>query len=213
VAYAGTVILFVTATRLTTAANAILLQYSAPIYVASLGAWFLGERTRGFEWAGLGVVLGGIVLFFFDRLSAGNLWGNGCAILSGVCFAGLILFMRKQKDESPVESVILGNLLTGLAGLPFMFGSVPDAATCLGILLMGVFQLGLSYILYSEAVKHVTALEAILITAIEAVLNPVWVFLVLGERPGPWALLGGGVVLASVTGCCVMAARKRSLPS
>lgn len=199
-AYAATVILFVTANKLTTAANAILLQYTAPIYVALFGAWFLKERVRWFDGVIIVAVLSGMALFFLDKLSTGHLLGNIIAILSGLSFAGMILFMRKQKNGSPLESVLLGNLLTAMIGVPFMFqGPFPDVSGWIALSILGLFQLGISYILYSSAIKHVTALEAILVPVIEPLLNPFWVFCLLGERPGPWALVGGVIVLFAIT--------------
>jgi drug/metabolite transporter (DMT)-like permease len=199
IAYAVTVLLFVSANKLTTAANAILLQYTSPIYVALFGAWFLGERATRLDWATVFAVMGGMVLFFFDDLATGGFLGNVCAISSGVTFACFILFMRKQKNESPLESVLLGNILTALISFPFMFQTVPNASSWVGLILLGVFQLGLSHALYATAIKHIAALEAILIAVIEPILNPLWVLLIMGEAPGPWALLGGFIVLASVT--------------
>jgi drug/metabolite transporter (DMT)-like permease len=166
----------VVATKLTTAANAVLLQYTAPVYVAFLGAWFLGEHTRWFDWFTIVLVMGGMALFFLDTLTPGNLLGNVCAILSGIGFAFFVLFMRRQKNESPIETVILGNFFTGLIGIPFMFESMPGPMSWLGLLFLGVVQLGISYALYSEAIRHVSALEAILIPGIEPILNPIWVF-------------------------------------
>jgi len=198
-AYTVTVILFVLANKLTTAANAILLQYTSPIFVALFGAWFLGERATRLDWTTIFVVMGGMVLFFLDGLTTGGLWGNVCAIASGVTFASFILFMRKQKNDSPLESVFLGNILTALIGFPFMFEAVPSASSWVGLILAGVIQLGLSQVLYAAAIKHVAALEAILIAVIEPILNPLWVLLIMGEAPGPWALLGGFIVLVSVT--------------
>ncbi|MBN2337257.1 MAG: DMT family transporter [Acidobacteria bacterium] len=198
VCYAATVILFVVANKWTTAANAILLQYTAPVYVALLSWWFLRERITRIDVAAIAAALGGMVLFFLDDLTAGAFRGNIVAILSGVAFAGTALLLRKQKEGSPLESVFLGNILAFLIGLPAMLASAPAAGSWPGLVLLGVFQLGLSYILYAEAIRHVTALEAILVPVIEPVLNPVWVLLLLGERPGPWALLGGAVVLGSV---------------
>lgn len=211
VAYAVTVTLFVIATKLTTAANAVLFQYTAPLYVAFLGAWFLGERTRWFDWVIILIVLSGMALFFLDRLTPGNQLGNGCAIVSGISFAFFVLFMRKQRNESPFETVILGNLFTGLIGLPFMFGSMPDARSWMGLVFLGVIQLGLSYVLYSEAIRHVTALEATLIPGLEPILNPIWVFLILAERPGKWALIGGFIVLISVTLRSLIAIRRKDI--
>jgi len=199
VVYTTTVILFVVATKLTTAANAILLQYTAPVYAALFGAWFLGERVAWLDWVIIAAVLGGMTLFFLDRLTPGGLWGNICAIASGVSYAGLVTFLRKQKSGSPLESILIGNLLTALVGLPFMLQGPPGGASWVGLIFLGVFQLGLSYVLYSTAIKYITALEAILVAVVEPILNPLWVFLLIGEAPGRWALLGGTVVLIAMT--------------
>jgi drug/metabolite transporter (DMT)-like permease len=200
IAYAATVILFVVATKLTTAANAILLQYTAPIYAALLGVWFLHERVTCGDWFTIALVMGGMALFFLDRLTTGGLWGNVFAIASGVSYASLIVLLRAQKYDSPLESVLLGNYLTAIIGLPFMFQGAPGVSSWLSLILLGVFQLGLSYVLYSTAIKYITALEAALVPVIEPILNPVWVFLFIGEAPGRYALFGGLVVLAAVTG-------------
>ncbi|MFB3902892.1 MAG: DMT family transporter [Acidobacteriota bacterium] len=199
-AYAGTVILFVVATRLTTAANAILLQYTAPIYVALLSHWLLREKIRWIDWATIAAALAGMALFFLDSLSPAGFWGNAAAVASGVTFAWLVLLMRKQKGGSTIESVLLGNILTAVLCSPFFFTGFPTQWSDWSVLLtLGLFQLGLSYLLYSLAIKSVTAIEAILIPVIEPILNPVWVLLFLGERPGAWAMAGGAIVLAAVT--------------
>ena len=202
-AYAGTVILFVVANKYTTAANAILLQYTAPVYVALLGGWFLGEPSNRWDWLTIGAVIGGMSLFFIDKLTLAGFWGNICAALSGIAFAAMVLFLRKQKAESPLESVILGNLLTALLGIPFMLQSMPDGNSWISLACLGIFQLGFSYLLFTEAMKHVTALQGILIPIIEPVLNPIWVFLFLGERPGRLAIVGGVLILGAVTARCV----------
>jgi drug/metabolite transporter (DMT)-like permease len=209
VAYAGTVILFVVANKWTTAANAILLQYTGPIWVALFGGWFLGERATWIDWAAIALVIGGMSLFFLESLGGGGLSGDIVAVLSGVCFGSLALFMRKQRGGSPVESIILGNALAALAGLPFMFDALPDASSWGGLLLLGIVQLGVPYWLYSVAIHHITALEAILIPVIEPLLNPLWVLLLLGEAPGPLALVGGAVVLGAVTGRGALVARRQ----
>lgn len=198
--YAGTVMLFVASTKLTTAANAILLQYTAPVFVALLAAWFLGEKPRPADWLTIGVVFGGMVLFFQDKMSAGGMLGNILALASGFTMAVMGVAMRHQKDGSPFGSVLLGNVATVACGLPFMTAPLPDLTGWAALVTLGFFQLGLSYVLYSIAVKHVTALEAILITTIEPILNPVWVFLLIGERPGPWSLAGGVVIIAAIVG-------------
>ena len=209
VAYAGTVISFVLANKLTTAANAILIQYTAPVFVALFAHWFLGEKTSPLDWILIVITFGGMSLFFMDNLTVGNFLGNVVALFSGVSFGGVALFSRKQKDGSPLESFFLGNILTGIVGLPFMFQSAPNASGWIGLILLGVFQLGISYIVYAEAMKRVTALEGVLIPVIEPILNPVWVFLLLRETPGKWAMLGGVIVLFAVTLRCILVNQAR----
>ncbi|MBS1221264.1 MAG: carboxylate/amino acid/amine transporter, partial [Proteobacteria bacterium] len=198
VAYTGTVVLFVVANKLTTAANAILLQYTAPVYVALFSPWFLGERARGNDWLSLAAIMVGMLLFFGDQLSLDGYLGNCVALASGFCFGWLTLFLRRHREESAISALVLGNLLAGLIGLPFMFQSMPDATGWIGLLLLGVVQLGLPYVMYALALRHVRAVEGILLPMIEPVLNPLWVFLLLGETPGPLALLGGAIILGAV---------------
>lgn len=208
VAYAACTVLFAVANKFTTAANAIFLQYTAPIYIALLSFWILGERTRRADWVTIAFAIGGMGLFFIEELTFAGMFGNIIAIASGVGFAVMALLLRKQKDGSPIESIILGNLIAGAIGLPFMLTSPPpDAASFGALLVLGVFQLGLPYLLYSYSIKRVTALEAVLIPVIEPVLNPVWVLLFLGERPGPLALLGGAIVLGAVVVRALIALR------
>ncbi|HHU69291.1 MAG TPA: EamA family transporter [Thermoanaerobacterales bacterium] len=199
IAYAITVTLFVVANKLTTAANVTLLQYTSPIFIAIFGTWFLKEKPNKYDWVTIFIVFIGMYFFFLDELSFDNLLGNILSILSGVGFAWVALFMRKQKDESPLETAFLGNIFTFLINLPFMFGTPPDFNSILGLLFLGVFQLGFSYIFYAEAIKVITALESNLISVIEPLLNPIWVFFVIGEVPGKWAAIGGIIVLVSVT--------------
>ncbi len=200
VAYAGTVIFFVLGTRLTTAANAILLQYTAPVYVALLSHWLLREKIRWIDWATIGATFAGMGLFFLDRLSPAGFWGNTAAIASGMAFAWLVLLMRKQKGGSTIESVLLGNVLAAVLCSPFYFSHFPTGLSdWSALLVLGLFQLGLSYLCYAVAIKFVTAIEAILIPVIEPIFNPIWVLLFLGERPGAWAIVGGAVVLGAVT--------------
>jgi len=203
VAFAGTVTLFVTATKMTTAANAILLQYTAPVYVALFGPWFLGEPTRRQDVISIAVIFGGIALFFLDKLTPAGMWGNVAALGSGACFGWLTLFLRSQKGGSGIESIFLGNLLAAAAGIPFMFGSMPDARSWAGLLLLGTVQMGIPYVFFSMAIRHVPAVTAILIPMIEPVLNPVWVLLFLGETPGPMAILGGSIILGVVALRCL----------
>lgn len=199
VAYALTVLLFVSATKLTTAANAILLQYTYPVFVAVLGMLFLQEKPCKADWLTMGTVCAGMVLFFQEQMSPGRLEGNLLAIASGVAMAVMVVALRSQKEGTPWGSVLLGNMLAALCGLPFFFDGGPGGEGWLALLAMGVVQLGLSYVLYSVAIKKVTALEASIVTMVEPLLNPLWVFLLLGEQPGIWSLWGGSVILTAMT--------------
>jgi len=200
--YAATVITFVCATKLTTAANAIVLQYTAPIYVAIFGAIFLKEKVRWYDIVTIIVVLGGMLLFFIDKLSTDGLLGNILAIISGVAFALTALLLRLQKDDSPLERIFWGNILTAIIAIPFIFQSMPNTKSWIGLGLLGVFQLGFSYILFSIAIKNVSALEAVLIPMIEPILNPIWVALFLNEIPSVFSILGGLIVIVVVTLRC-----------
>ena len=197
--YALVVTLFVMANKLTTAGNAILLQYTAPVYVALFGYMFLGEKSTIVDWVTIVILLFGLALFFIDDLTLDGFTGNIFAILSGMSFAALTLLLRKQKDDSPSDSVLLGNILTLIIGLPIIATSITfEAKPIVLILILGVFQLGIPYIFYTTAIKHVTALDAIIFPIIEPILNPILVFFILGEALGPWALLGGALVLGGV---------------
>lgn len=198
IGYAATVALFVFATRMTTAANAIFLQYTAPIYVALIGRYYLSERSLAVDWFVIAVALGGIALFFMDRLTTSGFLGNIIALGSGVAFASVAIFLRKERAGSPATSIILGNIIVALAGLPYFFGEPFGPGDGWRLLLLGAVQLGIPYVLYAAAIKQVTALEATLIPFIEPILNPLWVMLALGERPGRWAMFGAILVLGAV---------------
>lgn len=199
IAYASTVMLYVIANKMTSAANAILLQFTAPVWVALMAGWILKERIRWYDWASIAATLCGMALFFHDGLGGGNFAGNVISVLSGVGLAAVVIFLRLQKDGDPVETVLLGNFLTFFLGLPVILTSgMPSVQSIVGLLLLGVFQLGCAYLLYALAIKHVTAIEAILIPVIEPLLNPLWVFLFIGESPSVWALAGGSIVIFAV---------------
>lgn len=207
VCYSATVLLFVSANKNTTAANAVLIQYIAPIYVALLGAWLLKEKVRLLDWVSIAFAFGGMLLFFLDDVSTEGMLGNILAAVSGFFFAMFTIFMRMQKDGSPIESVILGNILTAVIGMPFLLRDMPDGRGWFFLAVLGVAQLGLPYVLYSKAIRHVTALEAVLIPIIELILSPLWVFMALGETPDKLAVIGGIVIIVVVTGRCLLSIR------
>jgi len=199
IAYVGTQVFFVAAAQKTSAANAILLQYTAPIYVAIFGIWFLGERPQRIDWITMGAIGAGMLLFFSEGLTRAGFVGNLLAILSGVCLAWMVLFTRKQADGSPLETILLGNILAGVMGLPFLVTASPAPLDWAILLFLGVFQLGISMILYAKAIRYLKALEVVLVSSLEPLFNPIWVFLAIGEQPSPQALLGGVIVLGSIT--------------
>ncbi len=194
-AYAGTVVLFVVATKLTTAANAIFIQDTAPLWVLLASPWLLGERpTRG-ELLAIPIFGIGLGLFFMDELTAGQARGNLVALLSGVAFGLSIVGLRLLRERGPA-ALVWGNAIAAAATLP-LWGRGPTATPVdLGILAyLGVFQLGLAYLCFSRGVTRTPAIEASLLVLIEPVLNPIWTFIVAGERMGPWSIAGGAVVL------------------
>jgi drug/metabolite transporter (DMT)-like permease len=213
VCYAGCMIGFVAANKLTTAANAILLQYTAPLYAAIFGWVFLKEKASALDWATIAVVLGGMTLFFMDKLSPGNMVGNLIAIVSGVFFAGAMVSFRAQKSSSSLESILLSHAITVVVSIPFLFHGWPSLAGWAGIGALGVFQIGISSILLSYGVKHVTALQSLLTAVIEPIFNPLWVFLAIGELPGPRALVGGAIILVAVTLRSVLSLRAAVRPA
>lgn len=198
-AYASTVIAFVFAVRWTTAANAIFLQYTAPIYVAALSHRVLGERPLRSDFAIIAIALAGIALFFLDDLTLTGMRGIGVGLFSGACFAVMILLLRKQRESSPGTAILLGNLIAAVVASPWMMsGPFPSAVGWAALTALGVFQLGLSYVLYTVAIKRITAMEAALLPLLEPILTPLWVMLLVGERPGAWALVGATLVLGAV---------------
>ena len=203
--YALTVILFVLANKLTSAANAILLQYTGPIHVAIFSWMFLKEKVTTIDWIAIIAVFAGMCLFFIDDLSTDGMLGNVIAILAGMAFAGLAISLRMQKDDSPLESILLGNIVTGIFGTAWLYQSMPmNQDSIIGLLLLGIVQLGIPYILYAKAIQHVTALESILIPVLEPLLNPLWVFLASGQIPGKGAFWGGAIVIIAIIGRSVV---------
>lgn len=198
ISYSATVILFVVATKLTTAANAIFLQYTAPIWVAVFSWVITKERLTKIDVLAILVVMSGMSVFFLDQVNLGSLTGNLIAVGSGLAFAGVALFMRAQRGSSTTESILLGNVLTAVVCLPFLSPFPLTVPIMMNLLALGVLQLGISYLLYSWALKHVSALEAILLTTLEPLLNPVWVTLFHGETPSMHSVVGGSIVVGAV---------------
>ncbi|MEM8860122.1 MAG: DMT family transporter [Chloroflexota bacterium] len=199
IAYTLTNITFISATKLTTAANAIFLQFTAPIWVILGSFFFLAEKPKWIDWAAVGLIIPGMALFFADQLSTEGFTGNLIAITSGVCMAVMVILLREESDTAG-EIVVLGAIFALIVGFPLLFNQDWTLNNILLILGLGVFQIGISFIFYTIAIKHLSAVEIIVIMAIEPILNPVWVALFAGETPGFFAILGSIVVVIAIVG-------------
>ncbi len=202
-AYAGLLAFFVAATKLTTAANAIFLQFTAPIYLVFLEPWVFGRRIAPRELVAVLLCLGGISCFFIGKLEVGQLAGNLLGLASGLCLALFTLLMKLKRARDPgtdpIGAVVMGNLVVALILLPFALpGLRATLPQGLALLYLGVFQIGIAYLLFNAGMRHLSATASVVVGTLEAVLNPIWVFLGLGERPSPWALLGGAVVVGVI---------------
>lgn len=205
---------FAVSNKLTTAANAIVLQFTSPVFLVVFSALFLKQRIRRADIAVVVMTLLGIALFFLDQLKPGYLLGNLVAIGAGMFMAGMFMTVGEMEGEERFSAIVTGQFITFLAGLPFIVITRPafTPGAALSILALGVFQLGISYILYVKASRYCPPLACCLLGAVEPLLNPVWVFLFDGERPGFFALIGSVVVVASVTVWCVFGKEKAAEP-
>lgn len=198
--YSLTMILFVFANRLTTAANAVLLQYTSPIYVVILSPLLLKEKNTRADYLCVAGVLVGMVLFFADGIKSGNMAGNALALGSGVFYSFLPIFMRIGTKDYSRNSFILANLITAVFCLPFFVLSAqkPDLTSWIFLVLLGFVQIGLPCVCYAAGVKKVRALTASLVVMVEPLMNPVWVFLFTGEAPSLLSIIGGVMVLGFI---------------
>jgi drug/metabolite transporter (DMT)-like permease len=207
--YTGALSFFALANKKTTAANAIFLQYTAPIYVLVLAPFVLKEKFKWTDLITVAVCLTGMSFFFFDQAPVGDLspesqmQGNILGLASGVCFGVYMLLLRTPQalKHNPAVSVFYGNLMAILFMLPFVISapSVWKPMDFLAVAILGIFQIGLAYYFFTLGVaRGVRSLDASIIGFIEPIFNPLWVFLVVGEQPAKWALIGGGVIVAAV---------------
>jgi drug/metabolite transporter (DMT)-like permease len=215
--YAVLVILFVMATKQTTAANAIFLQYTAPVYLLILEPVVYKEKFRARDLITVLVCIGGMTLFFVGQLRPQDVSGNLMALASGLCFALYFLLLRhpRAREVNRASSVIYGNLLVLLVCAPWGFAALSNVGghDLVAVMYLGIIQLGLSYVLFTAGMaRGVRSLDAGIICYIEPVLNPVWVFFVLGERPSRWALVGGAIIIIAVVVHMLLDARLKRLP-
>lgn len=209
IAYAVTLTLFVAANKLTTSANAIFLQSAAPLYMLLFGPLLLGEHVRRRDLAFMAPVVVGLCLFFVGaetpstHMATNPALGNILAITSGVAWALTLVGLRWMENRAGGESsalptVVAGNVIAFLACAPGAFPVTSGGAgDWLAIAYLGVFQIGAAYVLLTAGIRHVPALEASVLLLLEPALNPVWSWLVHGERPGPWSIAGGALILGA----------------
>jgi drug/metabolite transporter (DMT)-like permease len=197
--YTACLITFVTATKWTTAANAIFLQYSGVVWVLLLSPIVVKEPLRARDAAAIAVAFAGMALFFLGRFDPRGRAGDAIALLSGLFFAGLVLTLRRERGVGAEAVVAWGNVVTAAAVLPFVASDLTlTARSATVFLLLGVFQLAGAYALFVRGIRHVTATEASLVGMLEPIANPVWVLLFLGERPALTSVVGGLVVLGAI---------------
>jgi DME family drug/metabolite transporter len=213
VLYAALLLLFVLATKQTTAANAIFLQYTAPVYLLILEPLIYKEKFRRRDLFVVVACVIGMSLFFVGKLRPQDVTGNLLALASGLCFACYFLLLRHSTSRSVnrASSVIYGNLIVVLIALPAGLQAFPklNRHDLFTVVYLGVVQIGLAYTLFTVAMaRGVRSLDAGIVGYVEPVLNPIWVFLVLGERPSQWALVGGAIIVVAVVIHTLLEARR-----
>lgn len=196
--------LFSIANKLTTAANAIVLQFTVPIFVLLFSLLFFRKRPTKLDLAACAVVFGGIVFFFADSLTMGGGLGNAVALLSGIAYAGVFL-LNEMPDSDAISSVFWGDVLSAVTGLPFLLRETDfSGGPLFSLAVLGVFQVGVAYILLTIGLKTTPPVTASLVSGIEPVLNPILVAAFYGETVGPFALAGAAIVICGVVGYNVL---------
>lgn len=208
-AMAATCIQFVIANGLTTAANAIVLQFTAPIFLLILSALFFHTKFSRADLLAVAFTFVGIALFFFDQLDRGHILGNVIAIGAGFAMSLMYLFVNECTREERFTAILIAETIQFLVSVPQLISEPPvfNGITVPVILFLGIFQLGIPYILYAFAASACSPLVCSLLAAVEPLLNPVWVLLIFGEKPGLFALIGALIVIVTITAWCIVSAR------
>lgn len=202
---------FVGANKLTTAANAIVLQFTSPVFVMLMSAVIYKTKFKPSDIAAVLLTLFGISLFFFDQLDSGSMLGNIVAVLAGFFMAGIFVFGGNSSRAERMTGTLAGHIVTAVIGLsciPFTQNIIDEKAV-IGFFVLGVFQLGIPYILVALALSDCPPLACNLIGVLEPLLNPVWVFIFNGEKPGRNAFIGAVIILVSVTAWCIYKDREQ----
>ncbi len=198
--YAAVLITFVIATKTTTAANAIFLQSTAPIYVLIFEPIINKTKQEKINVITIAVCFIGMIFFFLGELSPGHFIGNLVALFAGICFAAFFLGMRKNGQQYQQSSIFYGNIFVSIICLPFLFDMKPISFDDIWMVtFLGVFQIAFAYALFSYGLKRILAVEASIISMFEPVLNPIWVLIGYGEIPSYWAMVGGIIIITAIT--------------
>ena len=209
----GVTTLFIVANKLTTAANAIVLQYTAPIWIILLSALILKKKPQAREIITILVVLVGIVLFFIDGIGAGNTWGNIAAVAAGVFYAGLFL-LNSLPGADALSALFIGQLGTGIILSPLVIKETDfSAVTIIAVVALGIFQVGLAYIFFNLATSHTSPVTASIINGVEPILSSVLVAVFWGEMLTPLSLIGAVIVVAAILIYNILTSRKSSAVS
>lgn len=210
-AVCGTNVLFTLANKMTTAANTIVLQFTAPIFVILLSLLFWRKRPQRLDVTVCAVTLIGVLCFFVESLEAGGMLGNVLALISGLTYAGVFL-LNDLPGADPISSVFWGDVCSAVLGLPFLVRETEFTPTAItSLVILGAFQVGLAYILMCEGLKTTPAVTASLISGIEPVLNPILVAVFYHEMIGPLSLVGAVIVVGAVVLYNVLRSRQAQI--
>jgi drug/metabolite transporter (DMT)-like permease len=203
VSYAVTLVLFVYANKLTASANAIMLEYSAPVWAGLIGWAAAKDKPRPENWFAMGAMCVGFIIFFKDGMTTGRYRGDILALLAGISFGAHSVFMRLQKEEHPLDSLLMSHILCVLIAIPLALKAPPrlSLSAVVAIIFMGTIQIGAASFFFSYGIQRISGMSAMLTAAIEPALNPVWVLLFTGEKPSPQAILGGCIILFANSVC------------
>jgi len=198
-AYSSLSLFYISATKFTTAANAIVLQFTAPVWIIVFSLIFLKKKPRKEDLIAVFFVMIGISVFFIDGIETGHMFGNMLGVCSGISLATMVLMTKHEKIKKPIEIAFVGNTIATIIGIGFVFSQQINATIISYMLFLGIFQIGISFIFYSIAIPHLSPLDAVFIPVLEPLLNPVWVFLLTGEKIGSIAIFGAIIVLVTIS--------------
>lgn len=202
----ATFLCFVSANKLTTAANAIVLQFTAPIFIIIFSILIFRQKFKSSDILTVAFTIGGVLTFFLSSINEGHIYGNIVGVMAGIFMAGMYISVGKTNEREKMSGIFFGQLLTALIGVPFFFLTecTITAISVVSVIILGIVQIGIPYILFGLASANCPPLALCLIAAVEPLLNPVWVLIFDGERPGVLSIIGGIIIICAVTAQCIL---------